>query len=87
MSEQSISSSLTVGIPEQLDSRETLEFLEFIPEKASQLWQGWQDMRRSGRPISFLDAMLEDVKRKPDAVKEEDDCSLDSVFPKHSSAG
>jgi len=64
-------SSSTVEIPEQLDSRETLDFLEFIPEKASLLWQGWQDMRLSGRPISFLDAMLEYVTRKPDAVKEQ----------------
>ena len=67
MTEESWSSAETVQLPEFLESAETLEFLEFAPDKAVSLFQNYTDANAEfgPQPASLKDAALLAIQWHP----------------------
>lgn len=71
MSDDSIDSEASVEIPEYLESQATLEFLEFKPEVARNLWDKIQEAQTILPNRDFLDAVRFFISTIPEDAYEE----------------
>ena len=73
-SESSVDSQATVDIPEDLESIETLQFLEFVPSAASVIWNSLLQRRQNDpQRANILDEAKKHISAFEDAVYADDD--------------